>query len=160
MFWGSRVIVPEKGRKRALELLHVAHPGIVRMKSLARAYMWWHVMSDDIELCVKQCTICQSSRKMPPVAPWDRTDKPWSRVHIDCAGPLKGKMFLLIIDSHSKWLEVHATSSSTSAATIELMRKAFASLGLPKVVVSDNAATFTSEEFAKQNGIRHIQSAP
>ena len=110
--------------------VHVAHPGIVRMKGLARAYMWWHAMSDDIELCVKQCTICQSSRKMPPVTPWDRTDKPWSRVHIDCAGPLEGKMFLLIIDSHSKWLEVHATSSSTSAATIELMRKAFASLGL------------------------------
>ena len=73
MLWGSRVIVPEKGRKQALELLHVAHPGIVRMKSLARAYMWWPAMNDDIELCVKQCTI---SRKMPPVAPlhpWDRT---------------------------------------------------------------------------------------
>ena len=43
------------------------------------------------------------------------------------------------------------------------MRKSFASLGLPDVVVSDNAATFTSEEFAlflKWNGIRHVRSPP
>ena len=99
---------------------------------------------------------CQSSRKMPPVAPlhqWVRSDKSWSRIHIDYAGPLDGKMFLLMIDSHSKWLEVHAT-------TIELMRKSFAPLGLPE---SDNAATFTSEEFAlflKRNGIRHVRSPP
>ena len=166
VLWGSRVVMPEKGRKRALELLHVAHPGIVRMKSLARGYMWWPSMNNDIELRVKQCTTCQSSRKMPPVAPlhqWVRSDKPWSRIHIDYAGPLDGKMFLLMIDSHSKWLEVHATTSSTAAVTIELMRKSFASLGLPEVVVSDNAATFTSEEFAlflKRNGIRHVRSPP
>lgn len=104
-------------------------------------------MNDNIELCVKTCTVCQSPRKMPPVAPlhpWARTDKPWSRVHINYAGPLEG----MIIDYHSKWLEVHATSSATAAATIELLRKSFASLGLPEVLVSDNAATFTSEEFA------------
>ena len=85
------------------------------------------------------------------------------RVHIDFAGPVEGKMFLLIVDAYSKWLEVHATSTSTSEATIELLRKSFAALGLPEVIVSDNATTFTSEEFAeflKKNGIRHIRSPP
>jgi hypothetical protein len=84
-------------------------------------------------------------------------------VHIDYAGPFLGKMFLLAIDAHSKWLEIHATNTSTSTATIELLRKTFASLGLPEVIVSDNATTFTSEEFTeflKQNGIRHVRSAP
>ena len=85
------------------------------------------------------------------------------RVHIDFAGPVEGKMFLLIVDAYSKWLEVHATSTSSSAATIELLRKSFAVLGLPEVFVSDNATTFTGEEFAeflKKNGIRHIRSPP
>ena len=66
-------------------------------------------------------------------------------------------------DSHSKWLEVHAMTSSTAAVMIELMRKSFASLGLPDVVVSDNAATFMSEEFAlflKRNGNRYVRSPP
>ena len=72
-------------------------------------------------------------------------------------------MFLLLIDAHSKWLEVHATNSATSAVTIELMRKTFSSLGLPETIVLDNAAIFTSEEFAeflKRNGIRHVRAPP
>ena len=44
-----------------------------------------------------------------------------------------------------------------------MMRKSFASLGIPETVVSDNATTFTSEEFAeflKRNSFRHIRSPP
>ena len=37
VLWGSRVIVPSKGRKRVLAMLHESHPGIVRMKALARS---------------------------------------------------------------------------------------------------------------------------
>ena len=99
---------------------------------------------------------------MPPTAPlhpWARPLKPWSRVHIDYAGPFEGKMFLLIVDAYSKWLEVHTTSLSTSTITIKLLQKSFVSLGLPEVVVSDNGTTFTSQEFAdfmKNKGIRHV----
>ena len=166
VLWENRVVLPSRGRKRALGLLHESHLGIVRMKSLARGYMWWPGMDKEIESSVKQCPTCQSTRKMPPTAPlhpWARPSKPWSRVHVDYAGPFEGKMFLLIVDAYSKWLEVHATTSSTSTITIELLRKSFASLGLPEVVVSDNGTTFTSQEFAdfmKNNGIRHVRSPP
>ena len=50
---------------------------------------------------------------------------------------------------------------TTSSATIELLWKSFACVGLPDVVVSDNAATFTSDEFAtflKRNGINHVRT--
>ena len=60
-------------------------------------------------------------------------------------------------------MEIHVTSTATSAATIEFSRRSFASLGLPEVVVTDNGTTFTSAEFAefmKKNGIRHIRSPP
>ena len=116
LLWGSRVVIPPRGRERALKLLHEAHPGIVRMKALARGFMWWPGMDKAIECCVKECSTCQSSRKMPPSAPlhpWARPEKPWSRVHIDYAGPFEGKMFLLISDAYSKWLEVHPTNTST-----------------------------------------------
>ena len=33
---GSRVVVPEKGREAVMSLLHEGHPGITRMKRLAR----------------------------------------------------------------------------------------------------------------------------
>ncbi len=58
---------------------------------------------------------------------------------MDYAGPFMGKM---MSDAHSKWLEVHITTTTTSPVTIELMRKSFASLGLPEVIVSDNAKVY------------------
>lgn len=53
--------------------------------------------------------------------------------------------------------------SSTSQATIEKLRQSFSVFGLPKMLVSDNGACFTSSEFEsfmEQNGIRHVRSAP
>ena len=136
------------------------------MKSLARGYLWWPGMDKDIEECVKKCDVCQQTRKDPPAVPlhpWVWPDKPWTRVHIDYAGPLEENMFLLITDAHSKWIEIHATNSSTSSATIELLRKTFSSLGLPEVLVSDNATAFTIAEFSEflqKNGICHVRTPP
>ena len=166
LLWGCRVVVPSQGRKRALQMLHEGHPGIARMKSLARSYMWWPGMDKDIEHQVKACSDCQSTRKDPPpvpLHPWTWPERPWSRVHIDYAGPMEGKMFLLMMDAHSKWMEVHVTNSATSTATIELLRRTFATHGLPEVMVSDNGTAFTSSEFAefvKRNGIRHVRTPP
>ena len=55
------------------------------------------------------------------------------------------------------------TSSKTNNVTLELMRKSFITLGLPEVIVSDNATNFTSEEFVtfiRKNAIRHVNSPP
>ena len=167
VLWGCRVVVPKKGHTRALEMLHKSHPGTARMKSLARSYIWWPGLDREIERHVKKCVTCQVARKDPPVVPlhpWTPADKPWSHIHIDYAGPMEGnKMFLLMVDAHSRWLEIYPTSSATSAAIIELLRRSFASLGLPEVVVSDNATTFTSSEFSEflaKNGVRHVTTPP
>ena len=53
ILWGSKVIVPPKRRKNILHELHEAHPGIVRMKSLARSYLWWRLIDIVIESVVK-----------------------------------------------------------------------------------------------------------
>lgn len=34
--------------------------------------------------------------------PWEWLDCPWTRIHIEYAGPVKGKMILVFVDSHSK----------------------------------------------------------
>ena len=166
LLWGSRVVVPQKGKKQVLTMLHQAHPGITRMKSLARCYVWWPGIDSDLELRVKSCEACQVNQKSPPnvpLHPWVWPSRPWSRVHIDYAGPFMGKMFLLVIDAYTKWLDVHVSSTSSSASTIESLRRSFATYGLPEVVVSDNAANFTSEEFQsflKSNGVKHVRTPP
>ena len=128
MLWGSRVVVPPKGRSQVLKMVHEAHPGIVRMKGFARGYVWWPGIDEELEKCVKSCVTCQVNRKSPPVAPlypWSWPDKPWLRIHVDYASPFFGKLFLLMVDAHSKWLEVHISSLSSSTSTISMMRKSF-----------------------------------
>jgi hypothetical protein len=36
VLWGSRVVIPVKARAQVITMLHEAHPGIARMKGLAR----------------------------------------------------------------------------------------------------------------------------
>ncbi|XP_060754227.1 uncharacterized protein K02A2.6-like [Neoarius graeffei] len=149
-----------------MEELHEAHPGALRMKAVARAYMWWPGLDVALEDLVKSCTACQQIRNAPPVAPmcpWEWPGKPWTRLHIDYAGPFLGEMFLVLVDSHSKWLEVFPVKSATSTATVDHLRDVFSTHGLPHTVVSDNASVFTSsefEEFLKVNGVRHLTFAP
>ena len=166
LLWGIRVIVPKSFHERVLKELHSGHPGIVRMKSLARLHVWWPNLDKDISSVVRGCVKCQLTRNKPPQAPlqpWDWPKLPWQRIHIDFAGPFMNRMFLIVVDSHSKWLEVEIMSSVTSEATIEKLQEMFARFGIPMQLVSDNGPQFTSREFAeftKANGIKHTLVTP
>lgn len=114
----------------------------------------------------KACTQCQTNQKMPPSAPfhpWQWPSRPWSRLHLDFARPFMGQMFLVLVDAHSKWLEVHIMSNITAPVTTETLRGIFSTHGMPDLIVTDNAPTFTNavfEEFIERNGIRHVCTAP
>ena len=97
-----------------LELLHESHPGVSHMKNLMRSYVWWPNIDKDIDMIVKTCYECQHTRHSPPVAPL-HPQCPWAHIHIDYAGPVEGKMLLVVVDAHSKWLNVaHPLSSLRS----------------------------------------------
>lgn len=160
LLWGLRVIIPPQYRERILDDLHQEHPGMCRMKSLARGHVWWPGLDAEIENRVRSCRVCQAVQKTPAVAPlhpWRWPERVWQRIHIDFAEKDK-QYFLVLVDSHSKWLEVKHMSSITSANTIEVLRDLFANYGLPEECVSDNGPQLTSAEFArfmKENGVKH-----
>eukprot|EP00731_Ephydatia_muelleri_P008944 Em0004g1282a len=128
ILWGNRVLVPEKERNYVLQELHGGHPGISRMKSLSRIFVWWPGIDKDIEMLVSKCPQCQAARPSPPVAPlqpWSWPTRPWARLHIDYAGPVEGQMLLVVIDAHSKWIEVEVGKDATAEAIIQRLRTIF-----------------------------------
>ncbi|BHF71896.1 hypothetical protein SprV_0401495700 [Sparganum proliferum] len=97
---------------------------------------------------------------MPPV-PWQPPERPWSRVHIDFAGPLNGVSYLILVDDYSKWPEIAPLNPATASATMAFLRRIFSQHGLPEVLVSDNGTLLTSstfEDFCRQHNIQHLRS--
>lgn len=166
LMWGYRVIVPEKLRERILEELHSSHFGIVKSKSIARSYVWWPGIDEDISGMVKNCRSCISVLPNPEKAeliPWNCPGKPWSRIHIDFAGPFLNFYFLVVVDAYSKWIEVIKLSSTTARVTECKLRELFSRFGIPDMLVSDNGSQLVSkdiEDFLDRNGIKHKLTAP
>ena len=72
-------------------------------------------------------------------------------------------MFLVVIDAHSKWLEVHPVPTITAKVPcIQCLRTIFAQVGLPERVVTDSGPNFFNLEFMNflcKNGVEHVMFA-
>ncbi|VDO89638.1 unnamed protein product [Heligmosomoides polygyrus] len=94
-----RVVITAQLQPRVLRQLHKGHPGIVWMKALVRSHAYWPGINKDIEDTVRRCSKCSSVSKLPvrtTLASWPLPDKPWSRIHVDYAGPFEGSYFLAL----------------------------------------------------------------
>ena len=96
------------------------------MKSVARGFVWWPRLDEAIVDLAKSCQACQAVTSVAPMHLWVWPTKPWQRVHLDFARPFQGFMFLVAVDAHSKWSEVHQMTTTTATKTIEVLRKTFA----------------------------------
>ena len=68
-----------------------------------------------------------------------------------------------MVDAYSKWPIVDIKNSTATAGVVESLRSVFATYGLPKMIVSDNAMSFMStefQEFCSKNGVKHITGPP
>ena len=159
LLWGSRVVIPLKLRE-ALSQLHNCHHRVSQMKALSRSFVWWPNIERDIENTVINCRNCQVNKNNPikaPIHPWEWPNKTWVRIHLNYASTYHNKMFLIIVDSFSKWIDVILSSSATSDTTIEKIQTVFVNFGLPEQIVTDNGSVFTSKEFEtflQRNGIQ------
>ncbi|BHF83063.1 hypothetical protein SprV_0802620400 [Sparganum proliferum] len=99
LMFADRVVIPSSLQPTVLRQFHAAHPGTSRTKSIARSFAYWPGIDGDIDDLVRRCSRCQQAAKMPPrqpPVPWEPPERPWSRVHIDLAGPLNGVSYLIV----------------------------------------------------------------
>lgn len=166
LLWNNRIVIPDSLRSLVLKQLHESHLGIIKMKCIARKYFYWPGINKDIENLAMSCENCVVNKASPPknvLQTWNWPENIFERIHIDYFGPFLNKHFLIVLDAHSKWIEVFSTSTPTSNFTIRALETTFSRFGFPKVVVSDNARYFTSTEFENFMhicGIKHVTSPP
>ncbi|PIO67423.1 hypothetical protein TELCIR_10828 [Teladorsagia circumcincta] len=112
-------LIPPALQPTLIKALHEGHPGMNRMKALARSHVFLMKISDDSKELVRTCAACQEAAKSPvenTLRSCSRPDASWSRIRIDFAGPIHGTSYLAIVDAFSKWPEatlvqaVHSTS--------------------------------------------------
>ena len=162
---GYRIIIPEKLRNIVLESLHESHMGIVKTKALARGYVWWPKLDDDIENLVKSCKACIEFQDNPPkvaVSPWKWPQKPTQRLHADFAGPINNFYYLIILDAHSKWVDLAQMKSITSDKVITVFQSYISQWGIPITLVTDNGKSFDSElfqSFLSYYNIKHVPTS-
>ncbi|XP_018396139.1 PREDICTED: uncharacterized protein K02A2.6-like [Cyphomyrmex costatus] len=136
LLFNDRVVIPQQFHQQILKQIHKGHPGMERMKIIARSYVL--------------------------LSSWSLPEKPWQRVHIDFAGPLNGEYYFVLVDAFSKWPEIVPTQTITAQQTIEILQEIFARFGVPESLVSDNGTQFTSEKFQNfclLQGIKKAENA-
>lgn len=165
LFYMNRVVIPTGLKSKILKTLHECHTGIVRMKMMARSYVWWPRCDKDIEECVNNCLICQQTlpnKNGPVTSKWYSTTYPFERVHIDFASQA-GKTFLIISDAYSKYCDVKLMTTTNMMKLEEKLLDFFSIFGLPKELVSDNGPPFQSygfNNFCKSHKIEMTHTPP
>ena len=161
----TRVVIPTALRAKVLHLLHEGHWGATRMKQMARRYVWWPNVDKDVDNIVRNCMICRQSAKAPAAQfkSWPQSANPWERIHLDYAGPFFGKMWLICVDSFSKYPYVTMLNvgQTTSNHTVDAVQQIFSFEGLSNNIVTDNGPQFVStvfEEFCANLNIKHLTS--
>lgn len=81
-------------------------------------------------------------------------------MHLDFLGPINNKVYLVIVDAYSKWLECFDVSSAYgSSVVIGKLCEVMSRFGLIRNICTDNGTSFVSTEFnnfCRNNGIIHL----
>lgn len=168
MFKGDRAILPSSLRTKALQAAHGGHVGESAMKKIMREFFWWPRMSIDAEKFVQNCETCAMlSRKNPPLPLSSRElpDGPWQILQVDfltITGCGYGE-FLVLVDTHSRYLNVIEMRNKDAESTNEALCEIFKMWGLPLILQSDNGPPFQSvtfTQFWEQKGVKVRKSIP
>lgn len=164
---GTRLVIPEKFRKRVLKLAHEGHQGIVKTKQRLRSNIWWPGIDAAAERECRTCHDCQIVSQPSAPEPMVRTkfpEAPWEDLAMDLLGPLPtGESLLVVVDYFSRYFEIAIMKSVTSERIVKELTKIFATHSLPKSVTTDNGPQFVSEEFEHymlENDIHHRSVTP
>ena len=113
---------------------------------------------------VSTCHTCAKVRPEPKETLMAASfpSRPWERVGIYMF-ELNGKVYIVIVDYYSRWVDFRKLVSLTSEPTLDVLKEVVSIHGIPDVICSDNGPQFSAEsfaQFAKTYGFTHTTSSP
>ena len=173
-----QIVVPRVYRPEILNLAHdtpmSGHLGINKTYHKILNHFYWPVLKSNVSQFCKSCHTCQMVGKpnqtIPKahLQPIPAFDEPFSRIIIDCVGPLpktkSGNEYLLtIMCASTRFPEAIPLRNIKTKNIVKTLVKFFTFVGLPKSVQSDQGSNFTSGIFQQvmhELGITQFKSSP
>ena len=172
-----QIVVPSSYRPHILSLAHdtpmSGHLGINKTyQRILEHFYWPNLRKDVVEFC-RSCHTCQMVGKpnqtLPkaPLQPIPAFEEPFSRVIIDCVGPLpknkSGNQYLLtVMCASTRFPEAIPLRNISAKTIVKALIKFFTLVGLPKSIQSDQGSNFMSGLFQQvmdELGIKQYRSS-
>lgn len=95
------------------------------MKALVRSFSWWPGTNQQTEHLVKECRECQQVQMMSKqaITPIRVAVDSQQWFHIDFSGPFLGRLYLVVVDAHTKLLGVFCMKTITAEQVAEKAAK-------------------------------------
>ena len=148
LYLGTRLYIPPRLRQKVFDITHSErHAGIQSNIHRICLAAWWPGLSWDVMRMTKQCETCNKIRPVLTKScdTWPKAE-PFERMHMDWAFVKDAGNVLVIVDSATGWIEAFLTKERSTNTVIKCLRTVFTRFGIPKLLVSDNALEFTSDE--------------
>ena len=172
-----QIVVPKSYRHEILSIAHESpmsgHLGINKTYHKIINHFYWPGLKSDVSKYCKTCHTCQMVGKpnqtipKAQLQPIPAFDEPFSRILIDCVGPLprtkSGNEYLLtIMCTSTRFPEAIPLRNIKTKSIVKALIKFFTFVGLPKSVQSDQGSNFMSGIFQQvmhELGIKQYRSS-
>lgn len=172
-----QIVIPKSYRTEILSIAHetplAGHLGINKTHLKILNHFYWPGIRRDVAEFCKSCHTCQIVGKpnqiipKAPLQPVPAFEEPFSRVLIDCVGPLpktrSGNQYMLtIMCTATRFPEAIPLRNITTKTIIKALTHFFTLFGLPKAVQSDQGSNFMSGIFQQvmyELGIKQYKSS-
>ena len=172
-----QIVVPKSYRHEILSIAHESpmsgHLGINKTYHKIINHFYWPGLKSDVSKYCKTCHTCQMVGKPNQTIPKAQLhpipafDEPFSRILIDCVGPLprtkSGNEYLLtIMCTSTRFPEAIPLRNIKTKSIVKALIKFFTFVGLPKSVQSDQGSNFMSGIFQQvmhELGIKQFRSS-
>ena len=172
-----QLVVPKTKRREVLSVAHesalAGHLGVNKTYHRILSQFFWPGLQKDVVNYCRSCHVCQMvgkpNQQIPKalLIPIPAVEEPFSRVIIDCVGPLpkmkSGNQYLLtLMCASTRFPEAVPLRNIRASTIVKHLIKFFTLVGLPKSLQSDQGSNFMSglmQQVMAQLGVKQYRSS-